>query len=77
MRLISSTNNHARLYDMFIARPAAEIESQERIFSSSWILPGPMRPCVPKSTRRLNDGSDAREDFRMFSLFMRVVPQRS
>jgi hypothetical protein len=51
---------------MSIALPAAEIEPQVRIFSSSWILPGPMRPSLSRSIRTLKDGSDAAEDFRMF-----------
>jgi hypothetical protein len=51
---------------MFIARPAAEIEPQECIFSSNAILPGPIRPCASRSMRRLNEGSDLGDDFRMF-----------
>jgi hypothetical protein len=50
---------------MFIARPAAMIEPQEAIFSSSWILPGPIRASGPRSMRRLNDGDDLGEDFRI------------
>ena len=72
MRLISATRSHARLYDMFIALPAAEIEPQERMFSSNWILPGPIRPSVFRSIRTLNDGSDVADGFRMFGLLMLV-----
>ena len=53
-------------------RPAAEIEPQERIFSSNWILPGPMRSSVSRSIRTLSDGSEVVEDFGMFGLFMFV-----
>src|SRR6266481_5134715 len=48
---------------MFMARPAAEIEPHSRIFSSSWILPGPMRPSVSRSMRTLREGSDLLPDF--------------
>src|ERR1700748_3465467 len=65
-RLISSTRTQACLYDMFMARPAAEIEPKVRIFSSNWILPGPMRRSTSRSIRTLRDGSETVEDFRMF-----------
>jgi hypothetical protein len=51
---------------MSIARPAAEIEPQVRIFSSNRILPGPIRPSASRSIRTLKEGSDVLEDFRMF-----------
>src|SRR5215471_14078187 len=60
---------------MFIARPAAEIEPHERIFSSSRILPGPMLRSVSRSIRMHRDGNDRDEDFRMFGSAMLVVPQ--
>ena len=50
---------------MFIARPAAEIEPQALMFSSSCILPGPIRFRVPRSMRRLKDGSDLGEALGM------------
>jgi hypothetical protein len=42
---------------MSIARPAAEIEPWLRMFSKSWILPGPIRPSVSRSIRTLKCGS--------------------
>src|SRR5689334_2803966 len=56
MRLISSTRSQARLYDMSMARPAAEIEPCRPMFSSRAILPGPMRSPVSRSMRRLSEG---------------------
>lgn len=47
-----------------MARLAEEIEPPARIFSSNWILPGPIRPPVSRSIRRLKDGTDA-DDFCM------------
>src|ERR1700744_1377038 len=44
---------------MSMARPAAEIEPNSRIFSRSWILPGPIRPSVSRSMRTLSDGNGA------------------
>ena len=40
-----------------MARPAAEIDPQESIFSSSWILPGPMRLSESRSMRTLSEGN--------------------
>src|ERR1700738_2895114 len=59
---------------MSIARPAAEIEPQLRIFSSNWILPGPMRPSASRSIRTLSDGSDLTLGFDMEDLLCRSVP---
>ncbi len=42
---------------MSIARPAAEIEPQAWMFSSNWILPGPIRPSASRSIRTLSCGS--------------------
>src|ERR1700692_458447 len=50
---------------MSMARPAAEIDPQAWIFSSSWILPGPIRPSVSRSIRTLSDGSGLALDFCM------------
>src|SRR5579863_40038 len=52
---------------MFMARPAAEIEPQLSMFSSSKILPGPIRPSESRSIRTLSDGND---DLRMVCLFI-------
>src|SRR3974377_2321909 len=48
---------------MSMARPAAEIEPHSRMFSNSWILPGPIRPSVSRSMRTLSDGSGLAGDF--------------
>src|ERR1700722_6628745 len=45
-----------------MARPAAEIEPQLSIFSSSRILPGPIRPSRSRSIRTLSDGSNVGDD---------------
>ena len=45
-----------------LTRPAAEIEPQLLMFSSSRILPGPIRPFASRSIRTLRDGSDAEAD---------------
>jgi hypothetical protein len=45
---------------MPIARLAAEIEPQEWIYSSNWILAGPIRPCPSRSMRMLNEGEALR-----------------
>src|SRR5579871_2121422 len=52
---------------MFMARPAAEIEPQLLMFSSSRILPGPIRPSASRSIRTLSDGSAVGDDLRMVS----------
>src|ERR1700761_3109587 len=41
---------------MSMARPAAEIEPNSRIFSRSRILPGPIRSSSSRSMRTLSDG---------------------
>src|SRR3984893_15209283 len=51
-----------------MARPAAEIEPSSRIFSSNWILPGPMRPSLSRSMRTLRAGRDLALDFCMEDL---------
>ena len=48
-----STSSHARRYDIPIARPAAEIEPDSPMSSSSRTLPGPSRNSAVKSRRRL------------------------
>lgn len=48
-----------------MARPAAEIEPQLLIFSSSRILPGPIRPFASRSIRTLRDGEDVGDDLRI------------
>src|SRR5882757_1522987 len=50
---------------MSIARPAAEIDPQSRMFSSNWILPGPIRPSGSRSIRTLREGSDFALDLGM------------
>src|SRR5580698_8687013 len=50
---------------MSMARPAAEIDPQAWMFSSSWILPGPIRPSVSRSIRTLSEGSGWALDFCM------------
>src|SRR6185295_5307091 len=55
---------------MSMARPAAEIDPNCRMFSSSRILPGPIRPSSSRSMRRLSVGSDAAADFCMNSGFL-------
>src|SRR3984957_7642628 len=50
---------------MSMARPAAEIDPQAWMFSSSWILPGPIRPSVSRSIRTLSEGSGWALDFFM------------
>src|SRR5262245_1537622 len=55
---------------MSMARPAAEIEPNSWIFSSSWIFPGPIRPSASRSMRRLRVGNDASADFCMESGFL-------
>ena len=53
---------------MSIARPAAEIDPQASIFSSNWILPGPIRASPSRSIRTLREGSDLALDFGMDDL---------
>src|SRR5882757_8775149 len=66
IRFNSSTRSQARLYDMSIARPAAEIEPQAWMFSRSAILPGPIRPpSGSRSMRTLREGSELALDFGM------------
>lgn len=48
-----------------MARPAAEIDPQESIFSSSWILPGPMRLSESRSMRTLSEGCILAADLTM------------
>src|SRR5215472_13571885 len=48
-----------------MARPAAEIEPNLRIFSKSRILPGPIRPSASRSMRTLNLGRDVVAGFCM------------
>src|SRR5215831_2660973 len=43
--------SHARRYDMFMARPAAEIDPDSPTSSSSLILPGPIAPWLDRSIR--------------------------
>src|SRR5258708_28579636 len=43
---------------MSIARPAAEIDPHLSMFSSNWILPGPIRRSGSRSIRTLREGSD-------------------
>src|SRR5258708_7591487 len=50
---------------MSIARPAAEIEPFLWMFSSNWILPGPIRPSGSRSIRTLREGSDLTPGFGM------------
>src|ERR1700716_2713233 len=50
---------------MSIARPAAEIEPHVWMFSSNWILPGPIRPSESRSIRTLREGSDLTPGFGM------------
>src|SRR6266404_5809587 len=50
---------------MSIARPAAEIDPHLSMFSSNWILPGPIRPSGSRSIRTLREGSDFALDFAM------------
>jgi hypothetical protein len=45
-----------------MARPAAEIDPQLSIFSSSRILPGPIRPSRSRSIRTLKEGSNLGDD---------------
>ena len=55
----------ARRYDIFIARPAAEIEPDSPMSSSSLILPGPIAPWPERSmrmVRRATSGSVAPAD---------------
>src|SRR3981081_1652286 len=59
---------------MSIARPAAEIEPQLRIFSSNWIWPGQMRPSESRSIRTLSDGSDLTLGFDMEDLLCCSAP---
>src|SRR5436190_1701506 len=62
---------------MSIARPAAEIDPQVWMFSSNWILPGPIRPLGCRSIRTLREGSDFALDFAMkFLLTMYFRAQR-
>lgn len=46
-------------------RPAAEIEPQVRMLSSSWILPGPMRLVGSRSIRKFSESSGLLDDGRM------------
>src|SRR6202048_1038016 len=55
-----------------MARPAAEIEPSSRIFSSNWILPGPMRPSGSRSMPTLREGSEVALDFGMEELALPV-----
>src|SRR6478736_2749643 len=50
---------------MSIARPAAEIDPHVWMFSSNWILPGPIRPSGSRSMRTLREGSDLTPGFGM------------
>src|SRR5882757_8860992 len=62
---------------MSIARPAAEIDPQSRMFSNSWILPGPIRPSGSRSIRTLREGSDFALDLGMkYLLAMSFRAQR-
>src|SRR6202048_904082 len=56
-----------------MARPAGEIEPSSRIFSSNWILPGPMRPSLSRSRRTLRAGSDLALDFCMEDLLSPIT----
>lgn len=53
-----------------MARPAAEIEPQLLIFSSSRILPGPIRPFASRSIRTLRDGEDVDDDLRIMARWL-------
>jgi hypothetical protein len=56
--LSSSTSSHARRYDIFIARAAADIDWCWWIWRSSSIFPGPISP-TPGNVRRIQSRIDA------------------
>src|SRR5580704_10308768 len=54
LRLSSSTSSQVRRYDIRKARPAAEIEPERAISSSTATLPGPIRAPETRSSRMLS-----------------------
>ena len=54
LRFRSSTSSQVRRYDMRSTRPAAEIEPERAISSSTATLPGPIRAPDARSSRMLN-----------------------
>ena len=55
----------ARRYDMFIARPAAEMEPDSPTSSRRRILPGPMAPWPDRSMRMVSLATDGRVSLPM------------